>query len=80
MGTVEDIRKVLQEFLAPELRAMTAQIEAMSQIMDARFESMSISTNSRFDSLSNEIAQIKELLDVDRRLAKLESKQAQLTQ
>ena len=83
MGSVEDIRKVLQDFLAPELRTITARLDALAQIMDSRFEaiesrieSLSVSTNSRFDSISNEIAQIKELIDVDRRLSRLESKQA----
>jgi phage-related protein len=98
MGSVEDIRKVLQDFLAPELRTITARLDALGQIMDSRFEaiesrieSLSVSTNSRFDALNNmtnsrfdsissEIAQIKELIDVDRRLSRLESKQALVTQ
>jgi hypothetical protein len=91
MGTVDDLRKVLQDFLAPELRGITARLDALAQIMDARFDavesrmdarfdSMSVSTIARFDSLSNEIAQIKELIDVDRRLARLESKQTLVAQ
>ena len=94
MGTVEDIRKVLQEFLAPELRAVTARFDAVDQrfdalfkIMDARFEavdtklvSLEKSSDIKFASLEKEIVRVRELLDVDRRLAKLESQQSQTTQ
>jgi hypothetical protein len=101
MGTVEDIRKVLQDFLAPELRAVTARFDAIDQrfdaltrIMDARFEAVnnrfdavdtkltSFEKNSdiKFASLEKEIVRVRELLDVDRRLAKLESQQSQPTQ
>ena len=90
METVEDIRKVLQDFLAPELRAVTARFdaidqrfEALTRVMDARFEAM----NNRFDavdvkfaSLEKEIVRVRELLDVDRCLAKPESQQSQTTQ
>jgi ABC-type hemin transport system substrate-binding protein len=69
MGTVDDTRKAFQDFLAPELRAMSVQMEAMSRFMDTRLESM-----------SKEIRQIEELIDVERRLTKLESKQSQVAQ
>jgi hypothetical protein len=108
MGTVEDIRKVLQDFLAPELRAVTARFDAIDQrfdavdqrfdalfkIMDARFEAMSNrfdavdtklaflekGTDTKLASVEKEIVRVRELLDVDRRLAKLESLQSQTTQ
>jgi hypothetical protein len=70
MGTVEGIRQALQDFIAPELRALTARIEAMDEKIDLRFNSVDI----KFQSLRTEIAQVKELLDLDRRLARLESK------
>jgi len=101
MGTVEDIRKVLQDVLAPELRAVTARFDAIDQrfdaltrVMDARFEAVnnrfdavdtklaSLEKNSdiKFASLEKEIVRVRELLDVDRRLAKLESQQSQTIQ
>ena len=70
MGTVEDIRQALQDFIAPELRALTACIEAMDEKIELRFNAVDI----KFQSLRTEIAQVKELLDLDRRLARLESK------
>jgi hypothetical protein len=76
MCTVEDVRKVIQDFFALELRAMTTELSAIRQIMDSRFDAV----DTKFKSLSGEIAQVKELLDLDRRLAKLESKQAAVAQ
>jgi Skp family chaperone for outer membrane proteins len=101
MGTVEDVRKVLQDFLAPELRAVAARFDAidqrfdsLSKVMDARFEAISnrfdaVDTklaslekeaDTKFASLEKEIVRVRELLDVDRRLAKLESQHSQPTQ
>ena len=88
MGTVEDIRQVLQDFLAPELRAINARLDAIDrrfQAVDQRFDDMMTVMNSRFeivnarfDSVAKDIAQVKDMLEIDRRLARLESKQSQV--
>jgi hypothetical protein len=90
MGRVEDVRKVLQDFLVPELRVVAARFDAIGQrfdsfskVMDARFEAMSNrfdAVDTQFASLEKEIARVRERLDVDRRLAKLESQHSQPTQ
>ncbi len=36
MGAIEDFRKVLQDFLAPELRAVNARLDAMEKVMEAQ--------------------------------------------
>ena len=38
MSVIEDTRKLLQDFPAPELRELTARIDALEARMDARFE------------------------------------------
>jgi hypothetical protein len=35
MGVVEDVRQVLQDFVAPELREIRGQLVAINQRMDA---------------------------------------------
>jgi hypothetical protein len=37
MSTIEDVRKLFQDFLAPELAAIKANMEAISQVADARW-------------------------------------------
>lgn len=39
MSVIEDTRKLLQDFLTPELRELTARVDALEARMDARFES-----------------------------------------
>ena len=37
MGNVEDSRKVLQDFVAPDLKAIGARLEALEKEMNLRF-------------------------------------------
>jgi hypothetical protein len=46
MGAMEDTRKLLQDFLAPELRELSVRIEALEERMDTRFKGI----DARFDS------------------------------
>ena len=74
MSVVEDIRQVLQDFIAPELRAITTRLDATDQ----RIQDQSVLINVRFESLAKDISQVKDLLEIDRRLTKLETRQAQV--
>jgi hypothetical protein len=74
MSVVEDIRQVLQDFIAPELRAITTRLDAIDQ----RIQDQSVLINVRFESLAKDISQVKDLLEIDRRLTKLETRQAQV--
>ena len=103
MSVVEDVRQVLQDFIAPELRAvntrldaiesrLSAYLDAMSarsdgrfnainirlDAMDQRFDDLITIMDTRFGSLSKDVAQVKDMLDIDRRLTRLESKQSQV--
>jgi len=105
MSVVEDVRQVLQDFIAPELRAFNARLDAMGGRFDAkldsfdarsevrfdaintrldaidqRFNDMLTIMDTRFDSVSREIGQVRDMLDIDRRLTRLESKQSQVAQ
>lgn len=79
MSVVEDVRQVLQDFLAPELRAVAARFDAIDsrltaieKVMDARFAAQ----DSKFESLHKEIQQLGGSLDLERRLSRIEAKQA----
>lgn len=53
MSVIEDTRKLLQDFLAPELRELSARIDTLEAKMDARFsgvEGRFSSLDARFDS------------------------------
>jgi hypothetical protein len=75
MSTVEDIRQVLRDFLAPEFRTITAQMESMQAIASAKFEAIETKMDARFESLSSQVQEIKNLMEIDKRLTKLEGRQ-----
>lgn len=83
MGTVEDIRQIFKDFLAPELRAISSRLDALTQVMDARFNAVDAKfdlVDAKIESISKEIAHVRELLNLTRRVDKLESKQTAISQ
>ena len=40
MSVVEGVRQVIQDFLAPELRALVTRIDALEKVMNAKFDAM----------------------------------------
>lgn len=83
MSAVEDVRKAIQDFLAPELRTISARLDAIGQIVDVRFDAMDVkfaSVEVKLESLSKQIQAVDNKLDIDRRLTKLEARQSAATQ
>jgi hypothetical protein len=64
MSAIDDIRKVLQDFLAPELRSIAVRLDSMEQLAEVRHNQI----NQRFDDLI-------ERLDLKNRIEKLERAQ-----
>ncbi|MGD0831402.1 MAG: hypothetical protein ABR907_10690 [Terracidiphilus sp.] len=61
MGVVEDVRQVVQDFLAPELREIRVRLDAMEEMNRVRFES----TTQRLE-------QIQQSFAFDKRISSLE--------
>jgi hypothetical protein len=60
MGVVEDVRQIIQDFLAPELRAIIARLDAQDKVADARYKEQQLiadarqkETDSRFNALDS---------------------------
>jgi hypothetical protein len=51
MSVIEDTRKLLQDFLAPELRELSARVDALEERMHARFETLEKRVDTRFETL-----------------------------
>ncbi len=77
---IEDSRKVLQDFIAPELRAIDVRLTALEK----RFEEAQVRTDKRFDELNKhldqrfeqvlaEIRQLNSIHDLELRMAKYEA-------
>ncbi len=61
MGVVEDVRQVLQDFLAPEMREIRTRLDAMEEINRIRYE-----------SLTQRLEQIQQSFAFDKRISNLE--------
>jgi tetrahydromethanopterin S-methyltransferase subunit G len=54
MSVVEDVRTVVQDFLAPELRELKARVDALEKRMDDRFNQMA----DRFGQIDSRFGQV----------------------
>ena len=72
MSVVEDSRKVLQDFIAPELRAVSARLDALEKKLDESERR----AEKRHDDVMASIRQVIDWSSVQQRLARLESKEA----
>jgi hypothetical protein len=70
MGVVEDVRQVLQDFLAPELREIRGQLVAMNQRIDALEEISRV----RHESIVQRLELIQQSFAFDKRISNLEGK------
>jgi tetrahydromethanopterin S-methyltransferase subunit G len=75
MGAIDDGRKVLQDFLAPELREIKARLEALEKRMDERFDSAEQLSVQRHDMVMQAINSLANFNEVRERLARLESRE-----
>ena len=69
MGVVEDVRQVLQDLVAPELREIRGQITALNQRMDAAEEINRI----RYENLVQRLELIQQSFAFDKRISELEA-------
>jgi hypothetical protein len=72
MSVIEDSRKVLQDFIAPELRAISVRLDALEKTVvdnERRAE-------KRHDDVMGAIRQVIDLNSIQQRLARLESKES----
>lgn len=71
MSVVEDVRKVLQDFLAPDLRAINVRLDSLEKKVDENERR----AEKRHDDVMAGLRQILDYTTVLQRLAKLEAQQ-----
>lgn len=69
MGVGEDVRQVLQDFIAPELREIRGQLTAIGQRVEASEEVNRI----RYDNLVQRLEFIQQSFAFDKRISELEA-------
>ena len=68
MGVVEDVRPVLQYFLAPKLREIRGQLTSLDKRLDAIVEVDRV----RFEAVVQRLEQIQQSFAFDKRISNLE--------
>jgi tetrahydromethanopterin S-methyltransferase subunit G len=79
MSTFEDVRKAIQDLIAPELRTITARLDGISERFKALDEKLDLrfaAVNQRFDSLEEKIAVDKKIEALQRRMDEIEPQKA----
>ena len=69
MSVVEDVRQVLQDFLAPELREIRAQLAAV----DKRLDTIDEMNRVRYEAIVQRLEQIQQSFAFDKRISNLEA-------
>ncbi len=104
MGNVDDVRKIVQDFVVPDMKAIEARIHALEQEMKLCFTSLEREVNARFtanekdtgarfasaeqlaasrhetvmSAMAAHHSSIMNALEMEKRLARLESQQGRL--
>ena len=79
MSVIEDSRKILQDFIAPELRAIAVRLDALEKRVDRvdkRIDDNEHRAEKRHDEVMSAIRQVLDLNSIQQRLARLESREA----
>jgi uncharacterized protein YhaN len=83
MSVVEDVRTVVQDFIAPELRELKARVDALEKSMnerfghvDERFNHAERTAQARHEQVINAIQHLTDYTTLAQRVARLESKES----
>ncbi|MBV8115236.1 MAG: hypothetical protein JO300_10870 [Silvibacterium sp.] len=83
MSVVEDVRTVIQDFLAPALRELKARVDALEKRMDERFKHVDErfdlaerTAQARHDQIMNAIQHLTDYTTLAQRVARLESRES----
>ena len=83
MSVIEDSRKVLQDFIAPELRSISVRLDALEKRFDGfehtvekQFDDVEHRAEKRHDEVMAGIRQVIDFNSIAQRVARLESKES----
>jgi tetrahydromethanopterin S-methyltransferase subunit G len=76
MGMVEEVRQVLQDFLAPELREIRTRLDSVDkrlETQDKRLDTIEEANRVRFEAIVQRLEQIQQSFAFDKRISSLEA-------
>jgi outer membrane murein-binding lipoprotein Lpp len=75
MSVIEDTRKLLQDFLAPELRELSARVDALEERMNARFDAAERLASERHTETVQAISRLADVYELRERVARIEARE-----
>jgi hypothetical protein len=72
---IEDTRKLLQDFLAPELRELSGRVDALEERMNARFDSAERLASERHAQTMLAIGRLADVYELRERITRIETRQ-----
>jgi len=79
MGVVEEVRQVLQDFLAPEMREIRTRLDSVDkrlEIQDKRLDTIEDANRVRFEAIVQRLEQIQQSFAFDKRISNLEAEKS----
>jgi hypothetical protein len=76
MGAVEDVRKLLQDIVTPDLKAIEAQVHALDKKIDLTRDLLLAELKTLATIVAANHATLTHALDIDRRLERIENERA----
>ncbi len=76
MSVVDDIRKLLQDVVTPDLKALDARLLALDKKIDLTRELLTAQMKTLETIVATNHASLTHALDIDRRLERIESDRA----
>ena len=76
MSVVEDVRQVLQDFLAPELREIRTRLDTIDKRLDGqdkRIDTTETANGVRYQAIIQRLEQIQQSFAFDKRISILEA-------
>jgi len=76
MGAVEEVRQVLQDFLAPEMREIRVRLDSVDKrldMQDKRLDTIEDANRARFEAIIQRLEQIQQSFAFDKRISSLEA-------
>jgi hypothetical protein len=75
MRVIEDNRKLRQDFLPPELRELSARVDALEERMEARFDSAERLASERYAQSMLAIGRLPDVYELRERVARIEARE-----
>jgi len=75
MSVIEDTRKLLQDFLARELRELSGWIDALEEKIEARFDSVERLASERHAQTMLAIGRLADIYELRERVTRIEARE-----